>query len=351
VKADDLKLAQFVPSRPANEELRQLSLSGNATQSSGAIDISAQLNSTAGLVAGVPYQNLALSADYGGERAKVRSLNLNAFGGTIAAVADATLGAQPAFTATLNTNNIDLQQALTAQKAKLADTLRGQLTGEVKVSGRGSKFDEIKPTLQGSGQMAIKNGKLIGINLGAETLKKVKGIPGIETLASPTMITRHPALFKDSDTDLKDASLSFILQGPRMTTHDLKVASSDYRMLGDGWLDMDKNIDLTAHVLMSKEFSSDLRAEKKNVVYLQDQQGEIDIPVIIRGALPKPSISPDIQILVQRAATNAIEKQGQKLLGKFLGNLGGGQPPPAGGGTAPAGSKPANPLEQLKKLF
>ena len=353
VKADDIKLARFVPSRPANEELRQVSLSGSAGQSSGVIDITAQLNSAAGLVADVPYQNLALSADYGGQRAKVHALNLNAFGGAIAATADASLGAQPEFTATLKTNNVDLQQALAAQKAKLADTLRGQLTGEVKVSGRGKKFDEIKPTLQGAGQMAIKNGKLIGINLGAEALNKVKGIPGIETLVSPTVIARHPALFKDRDTELNQAGLSFILQGPRIITHDLTVASSDYRLLGDGWLDMDKNIDLTAHILMSKEFSADLRADKKNVVYLENQQGEIDIPVIIRGTLPKPSVLPDIQILVQRAATNAIQKKGQSLLGKFLGKkLGGGESqPPAGGGTAPKPAAPPNPLEQLKKLF
>jgi len=304
-------------------------------------------------VADVPYQNLALSAGYGGEHAKVRSLSLNAFGGAIAATADTTLGAQPAFTATLNTNNVDLQQALTAQKAKFADNLRGQLTGEVKLSGRGAKFDEIKPTLAGSGRMEIKDGKLIGINLGAEALKKVKGIPGIQTLVSPAVVARHPALFNDRDTELKEASLSFILQGPRMTTHDLTVASIDYKLLGDGWVDMDKNIDMTAHMLMSREFSSDLRAEKKNVVYLQDQQGQIEIPVIIRGELPKPAVVPDVQALVQRAATQAFQKKGQKLLGKFLGiEPGGGESqPPAGGSPSAPAPKPPNPLEQLKKLF
>ncbi|HTY54797.1 MAG TPA: AsmA-like C-terminal region-containing protein, partial [Candidatus Binataceae bacterium] len=251
---------------------------------------------------------------------------------------------QPSFVATLNTDNIDLQKALTAEKAKMADTLRGQLTGQVSVAGRGSKFEEIKPTLQGSGNMSLKNGKLVGINLGAETLKKVKGIPGIDSLITPNVIARHPSLFKDKDTEITQASLSFVLQGPRMTTHDLTVASPDYKLLGDGWLDMDKNIDMSAHVLMSREFSADLRADRKNVVYLEDQQGQIDIPVIITGALPKPSILPNIQALAQRAASQLLQKRGGKFLGKFLGG-GGGE------GGAPSGSKPANPLDQLKKLF
>ena len=350
LKADDIKVAQFAPKRPADEELRQVSMTGNASQASGPIDVTAQVNSASGLVAGVPYQNLAVSADYAGQRAKIQSLNLSAFGGTIAAIADATLGAQPSFVATLKTQNIDMQQALTAEKAKMADNLRGQMSGEVSVAGRGSDFDEIKPTLQGKGQMAVKNGKLIGINLGAETLQKVKGIPGIDNLITPNVIARHPALFKDRDTQLDQASLSFVLQGPRMTTHDLTVASPDYRMLADGWLDMDKNVDMSAHVLMSKQFSADLRADRKNVVYLEDPDGQIDIPVIIRGQLPKPSILPNIQALAQRATSQLIQKRGSKLIDKFLGGGGGGGSSgsqPSGGG----GSKPSNPLDQLKKFF
>ncbi len=136
------------------------------------------------------------------------------------------------------------------------------------------------------------------------------------------------------------------------------MASADYKILGDGWFDMDKNVDLTAHLLMSREFSSELRAEKKNVVYLEDRDGEIDIPVLIRGALPKPLVVPDIQTLAQRAATHAFESKGEALLDKFLkkktglgGFLGGGSGQSPAGGTGSRPPPPANPLEQLKKLF
>jgi hypothetical protein len=109
--------------------------------------------------------------------------------------------------------------------------------------------------------------------------------------------------FKERDTELDQATLSFVLQ-VRKTTHDLTVLSPDYNKPGDGWFDMEKNVDLSAHVLMSKQFSTDLRADRKNVVYLEDQDGQLDIPVIIRGQLPKPSILPDIQALAQRATSH-----------------------------------------------
>jgi hypothetical protein len=125
-------------------------------------------------------------------------------------------------------------------------------------------------------------------------------------------------------------------------------------MLGSGWFDLDRNVDLSLHLLMSRQFSADLQAEKKNVVYLENQTGEIEIPLLVRGALPHPSVQPDVQFLVQRAATHAMEQQGTRLLnkylggnkgvGKYLGGLGGA---PSGGNNNPPPNNPIAPLENL----
>jgi hypothetical protein len=363
-----------------DEQLKQIALNGTAAGSTSAPEVSANLSSAEGMVADVPYRNLALTGNYGRQHASLRSLKLEAFGGAISGVADATLGAAPVFNGVLNTTNIDLQQALTAQKSKAADLVRGRLTSQFKVAGRGSNFEEIKPTLQGNGHIGIADGKLVGLNVVAEALNKINGIPGIDTLITPAVVERHPHVFKDPDTDLRVVDMSLLLNGPKITSHDIHVESVDYKLLGDGWFDMDKNIDLSAHVMMSRQFSDDLRSEKKNVVYLTNQQGEIDIPLIIKGQLPKPSVVPDVQFLVQRAATHAVQQQGTKLINKFLEKKGlggllppggegmpeggpppnaggpGGAPPPAAGGPpggpAPGASgTPVNPFEAFGKML
>ena len=97
-------------------------------------------------------------------------------------------------------------------------------------------------------------------------------------------------------------------------------------------------------------------AEKKIVVYLENQGGEIEIPLLVTGQLPHPMVQPDVQYLVQRAATQAVQQQGAKLLnkyiggnkgvGKYLGGLGGGN------GAAPSGGNPpSNPIAPLENLF
>jgi hypothetical protein len=114
----------------------------------------------------------------------------------------------------------------------------------------------------------------------------------------------------------------------------------DYSALADGWFDLDKNIDMNAHILLSQDLSRELMSEKKNVVYLANAQKQVDIPVRISGQLPKPSVQPDIQFLAQRAAGHLVQKQAGKLLDKYLGS------------NSKNGSSGNNPLGgALNKLF
>jgi hypothetical protein len=180
------------------------------------------------------------------------------------------------------------------------------------------------------------------------------------------VVANHPELFKNPDTDIDQMSLTFVLKGPRITSHDILVKSADYSLTGDGWFDMDKNIDLAARIMLSQQFSKELVAQKKNIVYVTNKDGRVDIPLQITGTLPKPLVVPNVADLAQRAGTRALESKGQEAIGKFLGKkgaggllgglLGGGtsgKEAPSGGASpgAPAPSSPPNPLEQFKKLF
>jgi uncharacterized protein involved in outer membrane biogenesis len=358
--AGQMKTADLVPSRPPDEVLNDLKLTGTAAGTPSEPTVSANLTSASGNLNNIAYQNLNLSVQYGGKRADVKSLTLGAFGGTIAAAAQAELAATPRFNVSAHLTNVDLQQALASQKSKAAAIIRGILTGNVKVTGAGSNFDQIKPTLAGGGKLAVRNGKLIGVNVVASALKKIDNVPGIGALLPMSAIANHPELFKNPDTDIDQADLTFVLQGPRITTHDLTVKAVDYSMLGDGWFDMDKRIDMAAHILLSPQFSSELKADKQNIVYLENKNAQVDIPLRISGELPKPRIAPDVGELAQRAGSQAVKQKGQQLLGKFLGKkgglgglLGGG----SSGGAATGGAQPqatpapSNPLSTFKKLF
>jgi hypothetical protein len=355
--ADTVKVGDLAPSRrQLDEQINQLSANGGLSREGGELAATANAASASGMVANVPYQNLTLAALYGGNRVTIKSMNLNAFDGTVGASGVASLGRDRAFNLKFNAGGIDVQKALESQRSKAAQTIRGRLTGNVQVAGAGASFDQIKPTLRGNGGANLSDGKLVGVNVVAQALGKVNNLPGIGALVPASVVANHPELFKSSDTDIQQAKLTFVIQGARITTRDLIARAADYSILGDGWFDMDKNMDMTARILMSPAFSRELVASKRNASFLENSGGQLEIPLRITGQLPKPAVLPDMSVLARRAASNALQGKIGGLLGKKAGALGGlfgkGEEPAPGGGPAPKSQpSPFNPLNQFKGLF
>ncbi len=375
LNAASVRPADLVPSRPPDEVINQLFAKGAV---SGApdkdLDIETDVTLSSGNLANVPYQSLKLSLSLAGKLARVTVLKLKAFAGDIAATGSTRLEPSAPMQASISFTNIDVQQALAAQKSKAAGTVRGSLGGNINVTGTTGNFDAMKPTLRGNGKLTLVNGKLVGVNVGGQALKKVQHLPAIGNLVPESVVKNHPELFANPDTDIQLASLTFVLEGARITSHDILAQTVDYNLLGDGWFDMDKNIDLAARIVLSPQFSKELIEAKQEVAFIANKNGQIDVPLQVVGQLPKPQVLPNVTELAQTAANNAAQSQGQKYLGKifgkkgipkglskFLGGDSGGTDNSGSGGSGNGGSggnngggnsTPApNPADLLKKLF
>ncbi len=352
--ADSFRTADFVKARPADEVLNRVSASGNVAMKSAGPDIENKLTSPSGTLNNVSYQNLSLATVLQGKRLRVTDLRVQAFGGTVAATAETQIAPQAAFTTSVSLANVNVQQALESQKLKAANMVKGILSGRAELSGKTGKFDEMKQSFAGGGKLTLTQGQLVGINVAATGLKKVDKVPGIGKLIPDSVVNNHPEMFKNPNTDIELASLSFKIAGPRITSHDLIVKTADYSLAGDGWFDMDKNIDMNARILLTKQLTREIVEQKQAVVFVTNRDKQVDIPLKITGQLPKPTVVPDVSEIAQRAGQRAIEQKGQEALGKFLGNkgigkyLGGGSGGSGGSGNPPPSK---NPLDQLKKFF
>jgi len=343
--ADAIHTADFAPGRPADEQLNNIKATGTASMKAFGIDDENKLTSPAGLLNNVAYTNLKLTTSLEGKRLRVMELNVGAFSGQIAGTGETQLMVSAPFNTSVAIANVDVQQALASQKAKAAQKVRGILTGNLQLSGISGKFDQIKPTLAGTGKILLTQGKLIGINVAATALKKIDKLPGIGNLVPGSVVNNHPELFKNPDTDIQSASLTLVLKRQRVTSHDILIKNVDYSLTGDGWIDMDRNLDMAARILLTKELTREIVARKPAVAYISNKNDQIDFPLQITGRLPKPIVVPDIEELAQRA----LSEQGQKALGKLLGKKGLGKI--LGGSGNSGNGSDSNPLNNLKKLF
>ena len=166
--AASMRLADLVPSRPPDEVINQLFAKGTVSHYAGSdFNVDTELTSPSGNLANVPYQNLNLQTSVAGKIARVTLLRVKAFSGAIVATGNTRLEPAAPMEASISFTNIDVHQALDSQKSKAAGTVRGALGGNIAVSGKIGKFDEMKPTLKGSGQLTLVNGKLVGVNVAA----------------------------------------------------------------------------------------------------------------------------------------------------------------------------------------
>jgi len=327
--ASNLALAQFIPGRAPDEHVDQINLEGSVADAGATLRATVKAESPSGLVAQVPYRQFTGAAVYDGQTVTIQSVSLQAYGGSIQAQGQLILKRTPAFSATALVHDIDLAELLAAQHNPAAGAAQGTVSGEVKLTGEGTDWAGVQPTLRGAGQGSLVHGKLVGVNLVAGAMEQINRVPGIGGLVTANLIARHPELFRSPDTDLGDARMSFTVAGQRLVSHDITAQSPDYRLSGAGWFGFDRRLDLDVAVLLSTSLSRDLQAQKKNVVYLMNPQGQIEVPMTVSGRLPKPIVRPDVQALVARAAQQAIVRHGQHLLGglgKQLNHLLGGLP-------------------------
>lgn len=328
LKADSVRLHELFPSRPHGELVNRLVVTGTAGGTIGAPNIDARISSSDGQIANIAYRNLDLAATYGNGRVSARPLNVDVFGGAIALNLNAILGTPRRFSIGLAMRNVNVEQALRSRNIDAANIVHGLLTGSVTASGSGATWDGIKPTLLGNGKLALANGKLIGINLPARVINEVASAPGVSQImqiVSVAFMSSHRGMLLDPDTELRDARMSFQLAGTRFTTHDLTVRSPDYLITGDGWFDMDKNVDMRGDLMLSLGLS-------------------VAIPMIVTGRLPAVLALPNVPVLAERVAMGAITTPGRVIEG--MGSLVGGA-----SSRLPQPSSIPNPLNTLKNLL
>jgi hypothetical protein len=328
LKADSVKLAQIFASRPPSDVINGLEVKGTADGELTSPRISATIQSADGSLENISYNNLDLTAAYFNGRASARPLNVGMFGGSLTADADAVLGDVPTFNVTLAMRNLNIEEGLRSQNIGAASTVRGLLTGNVAASGNGTTWDRIRPTLRGTGRLAIANGKLMGVNIVADALNAVAAAPGVSQIVNVAFMSSHHGLLVDPNTELESARMSFQQVGPRFTTHDLFAQSPDYAITGDGWFDMDKNMDMSGDIRLALGL-------------------QVAIPVTVTGKLPGVRVLPDVPTLAERVAMGAINTPGNIIRGgvNAVGSVVGA---PSAGSAIP--SIP-NPINAFKKLW
>jgi uncharacterized protein involved in outer membrane biogenesis len=300
--------------------IKNLSSEGTLSAKNGALTFRGILASAQGTLYKINYKDLGTSLVVENKIASIRNFRVNALSGSLQADGEyAFNNPTPRLFLASKAQGIDLRELYRSLDLKSSRDIHGRLNGDMKVSGTGRDWDEIKPSLRGQGQAEVLEGALLDFNIADGVMSGITGIPGLSSLINPQVRKKYPETFEAKDTKFKELKGLFDLADSRMNVKDLRIAAADYTVQGNGWVNFEKQVNFQAVLLLSQALSADLGRSAREVTYAFNSQNQFELPFSLTGTLPKVQPRPDVGYLGKMVQRGFLRKGAEELQQRLFG--------------------------------
>ncbi len=354
----EVKPAHFQASLPDERKadvIKNLSSEGSLTAKDGKLTFQGKVTSSQGTLYRIGYKDLIATILSEDKTTSIRNFRVTALNGSLQAEGEySSSSSVPRFSFTSKVQGLDLKELYRALDPKASRDIQGRINANLKISGSGKEWKEIKPTLRGQGQAEVLEGALLNFNLAEGVSSSVTGIPGLTSWISPQVRQKYPATFEAKDTVFNELTGLFDLEDGRMKVKNFRITAADYTVQGNGWVDFDRRIDFRSTLAFSQRLSTDLGHAAREVKYLFNDQNQFEIPFALTGTLPKVKPKLDSNYLSQLIQRGMVRKGTEELKKRFFGSKESAppeEPPPADQKKRNKGTREELIRKGLEKLF
>jgi AsmA protein len=241
----------------------------------------------------VEIRDLQVAGEMKGPEARLTALSLQIFNGLVRGQGTVDIAsASPPFSGKVSLQSLQLGPALQALGTDEV-TMSGTASGDVALAGRGFSQADLTKALEGSGHVAVKEGRLEGINLlqQAAALLKVAGVSldDVKATAFSTI---------ESDVALKQGLV---------TVQRLLMDSHDYQATGGGTIGLDQSLNLKLNLNLSQALSQKIGSGSP-IAKIAMSGGRLSLPLVITGSMQAPVYGLDTKILAGKVQEQVQEK-------------------------------------------
>jgi uncharacterized protein involved in outer membrane biogenesis len=253
----------------------------------------------AGKIRGVEFKDLAGIGRYEGGTLSIDSLRANLYGGE--ATAAGRVRFRPPvqdFRVKVALKNLAADEVL-SRTTRLKNFLSGAASLSADLGGGSRDFAEFTRTASGSGSFRVTGGKIKGVDL----LSAAAGLSGLPAL-SPAKEALDGG--KAMETSFSDLGADFRIEGGKIRTDGLRIASGKLSLDGKAALGFDRAFDFRGTLALSKDLSQGVRGGQGK--FLLGPSGRVEIPLVMSGPVTSPAIALDGEALAKGIAGRAIRK-------------------------------------------
>ncbi|MBI3357274.1 MAG: AsmA family protein [Nitrospirae bacterium] len=282
-------------------------ITGKTVGHDATVNISSPVINTANLPIALPLhkpvdiKNLQIAAEVKGQEAKLNTLSFQLFDGQAKGQGKLIAGSDaPPFNGTVTIQGLQLGPALNAVAATQV-SISGTAGADLSLQGRGFSMPDLTKALEGTGHVAVKEGKIEGVNLVQEALSILK-VVGI------SLDDAKATAFSTIETDLA------IKQGI-INVQRLLMDSHDFQATGGGTIGFDQKLNLTVKLNLSQDLSQKI-AGVSPVAKIALKEGRLSLPLTITGTAQAPSYGLDM-----KGMTGNVQEQVKKKAEEAIGGL------------------------------
>ncbi len=284
-----------------------VTITGKASGNDAIINISSPVINTANVPVALPLKtpveikDLQIAAEVIGQEAKLKSLAFRLFDGEVKGQGKLIAGSDmPPFKGAVTVQGLQLGPALNAV-AETPISISGTAGMDLSVQGRGFSMPDLTKVLEGTGHMAVKDGKIEGVNLLQEVVSALN-------VAGMSIGDAKATAFSTIETDLT------VKQGV-LNVQRLLMDSHDFQATGGGTIGFDQRLNLAVNLNLSQDVSQKIAAASP-VVKIALKDGRLSLPLTITGTAQAPSYGVDVKGL-----TGKVQEQVKKRVEEAVGGL------------------------------
>ncbi|MEP6959317.1 MAG: AsmA family protein, partial [Nitrospirota bacterium] len=274
-------------------------ITGSTAGHDAKVNVSSPVINTANFPMALPLKkpielkSFEIAAAVKGQDANLSNLSFQLFEGQVTAQGSLTSGSDsPPFTGKATIQGLQLGPALDAL-ATTQISISGTAGADLALHGRGFSMPGLTKTLEGTSHVAVKDGKIEGVNLLQEAISILK-VAGISLDDAKTTV------FSTFETDLA------INEGI-INVQRLLLDSHDFQATGRGTIGFDQALHLTVTLNLSQALSQKIIGLSP-VARLAFSEGRLNVPLLITGTVQAPSYGLDSNALTGKVQGQAKEK-------------------------------------------
>ena len=307
-------MSDIIPENNTEEYLNDVRITGKVFEQVGSMIHKVTIKSRSGKLSNLKYSNLNGKISVKDDIISLDEMTLNVLSATINASGTYNMSSpKPTFDLKTQIQGLSLTNITRSIFHSQYDHIRGSSDFIINLSGSGNTWEEIKPTLSGMSKISLTEGELANFNIAEGVLSGITGVSGLSGLISSSLKSKYPSVFKNKNTVFYDLKSVLKIKEGKINFNDLILKSTDYFVKGDGWVSLDKGVNVNGVLNLSEQFSDDLIANAGFVKYLRNNENQIQIPFNLSGILPNVSPKPDLSFVVKSLQGAVIDRGKEEL--------------------------------------